>query len=304
MEHTKAECAPGQPAHGYLRFSPADKWITSELQRVEAAVEKGFDELRLDNVASAAYTFVWDEFCDWYLEIAKVQLQTGEPPAQRATRRTLLRVLETVLRLLHPITPFITAELWQTVAPLAGRVPTGNVHGIVNAPYPKAQLDRVDPASDAWVAKLKALVGTCRSLRSEMNLSPAERMPLFVFGDAAFVSTAEPLLKALAKLSEVRRFDDEAAFTEATRNAPVAMQGETRVALHVEIDVALEAERIGKEIARLQGEIVKAEAKLANESFVARAPAAVVDQEKRRVAEFTATVVRLQDQAARLVPSL
>ncbi len=304
MEHTKAECAPGQPAHGYLRFSPADKWITSELQRVEAAVEKGFDELRLDNVASAAYTFVWDEFCDWYLEIAKVQLQTGEPPAQRATRRTLLRVLETVLRLLHPITPFITAELWQTVAPLAGRVPTGNVHGIVTAPYPKAQLDRVDPASDAWVAKLKALVGTCRSLRSEMGLSPAERMPLFVFGDAEFVSTAEPLLKALAKLSEVRRFDDEAAFTEATRNAPVAMQGETRVALHVEIDVALEAERIGKEIARLQGEIIKAEAKLANESFVARAPAAVVDQEKRRVAEFTATVARLQDQAARLVPSV
>ena len=300
-EHTKAECEPGGPFHGYMRFSPADKWITSELQRVEAAVEQGFADFRLDNVANAIYTFVWDEYCDWYLEISKVQLQSGDEAQQRATRRTLIRVLETVLRLLHPITPFITAELWETVAAVAGRKPEGA--SIVTAAYPKAQLERVDAQADAWVARLKEMVGACRRLRSEMSLSPDKRVPLYTIGDAPFVEAAAPLLKALAKLTEVRVFADDAAFAEATRLAPVVVQGATRLALHVEVDVAAEKERLGKEIARLQGEITKAKAKLSNESFVARAPAAVVAQETQRVAEFTASLARLQDQAARLAPS-
>jgi valyl-tRNA synthetase len=302
-EHTKAECAPGQPFHNYLTFSAADRWITSELQRVEAAVEKGYADYRLDNVANAIYAFVWDEYCDWYLEIAKVQIQAGPESAQRATRRTLLRVLETVLRLLHPVTPFITAELWERVAPVAGREATGSAHGIVTAPYPKAQLDRVDAKADAWVAQLKAIVGTCRNLRSEMKLSPAERVPLYAAGsaaDAAFIEEATPLLRTLAKLSEVKVFGDEKAFEQATANAAVASVGGVRLALYVEVDAAAERDRLDKEIKRLQGEIAKAEAKLANAGFVARAPAAVVDQEKRRAAEFTATMVRLQDQAARL----
>ena len=300
-EHTKAECAPGMPAHGYLSFSPADKWITSELQRVEAAVEQGFADFRLDNVANTIYSFVWDEYCDWYIEIAKVQIQTGTEPRQRATRRTLIRVLETVLRLMHPIMPFITAELWETVAPVAGRKSPGA--SIVTAAYPKAQLDRVDATADAWVNKLKAVVGACRTLRSEMSLSPAARVPLYVIGDAAFIEQASPLLKALAKVSEVQLFADDITFAQATRSAAVVVQGESRLALHVEVDVAAETERLGKEIARLRGEIVKAQAKLANESFVARAPAAVVEQEKQRVAEFSATVARLRDQAARLATS-
>lgn len=299
-EHTKAECAPGQPLHGYLQFSPADRWISGELQRVEAAVAQGFAEYRLDNVANAIYTFVWDEYCDWYIEIAKVQIATGSEAEQRATRRTLIRVLETVLRLLHPITPFITAELWEKVAPVAGRVVEG---GLPVAPYPQAQPEKVDAQADAWVATLKELAGACRALRSEMSLSPAQRVPLLAFGDADFVRAAAPALTALAKLAEVRVFDDEAAFAAATAAAPVVVRGATRMALHVEIDVAAESERLTKEINRLDGEVAKAQAKLANEGFVARAPAAVVAQERQRIADFTATRDRLRDQLARLARS-
>jgi valyl-tRNA synthetase len=311
-EHTKAECAPpvfgeggrlvtpGGPFHGYMRFSQADRWISGELQRVEAVVEQGFADYRLDNVANAIYGFVWDEYCDWYIEIAKVQIANGTEAEQRATRRTLIRVLETVLRLLHPITPFITAELWEKVAPVAGRHVDG---GIVVAPYPKAQLDKIDAQADAWIAKLKDLAGACRALRSEMNLSPAQRVPLLACGDKSFVDAASTTLAALAKLSQVQVFDDEAAFAQATRHLPVVVRGDTRLALRVEIDVDAERERLAKEIARLDGEIGKAQAKLANEGFVARAPAAVVAQERQRIAEFTATRDRLRDQSARLAPS-
>ncbi|WP_374316614.1 valine--tRNA ligase [Aquabacterium sp.] len=295
VKHTPGTCASGT----YLDFSPADRWIVSELQRVEAAVQQGFTDLRLDNVANAIYQFVWDEYCDWYLEIAKVQIQVGNEAQQRATRRTLIRVLETVLRLLHPITPFVTEELWQVVAPVAGRKEAGSDATIVTAPYPVPDLGRVCADSDAWIAKLKAMVGTCRNLRGEMNLSPAERVPLLTVGDADFISQAAPIIKALAKLSEVQVLD-EAAFAAATSTAPVAVHGDARLALHVEIDVEAEKERLSKEIKRLEGEITKAQAKLGNESFVARAPAAVVDQEKQRMADFTVALERVRDQFQRL----
>ena len=310
-EHTKAECAApvfhaegslaqaAGPFHGYMRFSAADRWISSEIQRVEAAVEQGFAEYRLDNVANALYSFVWDEYCDWYLEIAKVQIQQGGPAEQRATRRTLIRTLETILRLLHPLTPFITAELWERVAPVAGRKAEGDAHGLVTAAYPKAQLQRVDAAADAWVGQLKALVASVRALRSEMNLSPAQRVPLLAYGDN-FIAEAAPLLQVLAKLSEVRVVPEEAAFAAATAAAPVSVVGAARVALHVEVDVAAERERLGKEITRLEGEIAKAQAKLGNESFVARAPAAVVAQERERLEGYSQTLDRLREQLSRL----
>ncbi len=303
-EHTKAECAPGQPFHGYMSFSLADRWITGELQRVEDAVARGFADYRLDNVANAIYAFVWDEYCDWYLEIAKVQIaqatQAGDESRARATRRTLIRTLETVLRLMHPVAPFITAELWETVAVVAGRKTPGGADSIVTATYPLAALDKVDPAADAWVQQLKAVVAESRRLRSEMGLPPGERVPLLTFGEAAFVQAATPLLQALARLSEVRVIDDEHAFAQATQAAPVAVAGPLRLALHVQVDVAAETARLGKEIARLEGEITKAEAKLGNESFVARAKPAVVEQERARLADFRQTVARLQDQQARL----
>ncbi len=292
-------CAAG----GIVKFSPADRWITGELQRVEAAVDAGFAEYRLDNVANAIYAFVWDEYCDWYLEIAKVQIAGGGAPEQRATRRTLVRTLETVLRLLHPIAPFISAELWETVAPVAARKAGAPDAGIVCAPYPVAQLEKVDAVADAWMARLKAVVVESRRLRSEMGLPPGARVPLLTHGDAAFVTSATPLLMALARHGEVRVLDDEAQFAAATRAAPVALCADVRLALEVAIDVAAETARLAKEIARLEGEIAKTAGKLANASFVERAPAAVVAQERARAAAFRQALDRLREQRARLAAS-
>ena len=295
-EHTKEECQPGGPAHGYMQFSQADRWIASLLQKTEAEVAKGFAEFRLDNVANTIYDFVWNEFCDWYLEIAKVQIQTGTEAEQRATRRTLIRTLEAILRLAHPIIPFITEALWQTVAPVAG-LPGQSVS---IARYPEAQPSKIDEAAIAHMERIKGLVDACRTLRGEMNVSPSTRLPLYTVGDSDFMRGVAPVLQALAKLSEVKVFDDEAAWAAAAQAAPVVVVGEARMCLHMEIDVAAEKARIAKEVARLEGEVAKANAKLGNEAFVAKAPPAVIEQEKKRIADFTATLSRLRDQLTRL----
>ncbi|ART58482.1 valine--tRNA ligase [Acidovorax carolinensis] len=296
QEHTKEQCQPGGAFEGYMDFSQCDRWISSQLQKVEAEVAKGFAEYRLDNVANTVYDFVWNEFCDWYLEIAKVQIQTGNAAQARATRRTLIRTLEAILRLAHPIIPFITEELWQKVAPVAG-LPGASVSV---ARYPEAQPEKIDEASIAHMGRVKALVDACRALRGEMNVSPSTRLPLFVVGDTDFTRGVAPVLQALAKLSEVKVFDDEAAWAAAAQAAPVAVVGEARLCLYMEIDVAAEKVRLSKEIARIDGEITKANAKLSNEAFVAKAPAAVIEQEKKRIADFGSTLTRLRDQLARL----
>jgi valyl-tRNA synthetase len=298
-EHTKAECAPGGVAHGYLKFSPADKWIVNTLQRTEAEVTQGFADYRLDNVANAIYRFVWDEYCDWYLELAKVQLQTGTDAQQRATRRTLLRVLETVLRLLHPIAPFITEELWQRVSVVAGRRKEEDLTSIMVQSYPQAQMDKVAPEADAWMDDLKKMVDAVRTLRGEMNLSPALRVPLLAASateqSRAALSEAAPYIAALAKLSEVQVLAELPNI-----GAPVAVVHEQKLMLKVEVDKAAETTRLQKEIARLEGEIAKANGKLTNPSFVDRAPPAVVAQEKERLAQFDATLVKIREQMARL----
>ena len=305
MEHTKAECAVGGKAHGYMRFSQADRWITSQLQRVEADIAQGFADYRLDQVAQTLYEFVWNEFCDWYLEIAKVQIQTGGEAAQRATRRTLIRTLETLLRLAHPIIPFITEALWQHVSLVAGRrSEASGPTSVAVAPYPVSQPERIDPQAEAHVAQLKALVDACRNLRGEMGVSPAQRLPLYAVAttpdQAEFMRSQAPVLQALAKLSEVRVFDDEAHWSAAAESAPVAVVGEVRVCLFMQVDVAAEKARLAKEVARLQGEMTKAQGKLSNEAFVAKAPAAVLEQERKRLADFSATLTKVQEQLARL----
>ena len=281
---------------GGRKFSQADRWIVSILQRTEAEVERAFTDYRFDLAAKAIYEFVWDEYCDWYLELAKVQIQTGDDAEKRATRRTLLRVLETILRLAHPIMPFITEEIWQTIAPMTGKPVTGvDKPSIMLQPYPKAQPDKLDDASEAWVAQLKQMVEACRSLRGEMGISPAERVPLFAAGDTVKLAEYAGYLKALAKLESVTVSKE---LPEA--DAPVILVNDFKLMLKVEIDVAAEKERISKEMARIEAEIGKANGKLNNESFVSRAPAAVVEQEKARVAEFSASLEKLKAQLAKL----
>ncbi|MFZ3139902.1 valine--tRNA ligase [Polaromonas sp.] len=295
-EHSKEQCAPGGEFADYLSFSQADRWIASTMQRVEADVAKGFADYRLDNVASHIYQFIWDEFCDWYLEIAKVQIQQGSDAQKRATRRTLIRTLEGILRLAHPLIPFITEELWQKVAPVAGKA--GPFIG--QAPYPQSQPEKIDPQAEAHVAKLKTLVDACRNLRGEMKVSPATKLPLLVVGDDDFINAVAPVLKSLAKLSEVKLFATEAEWVLAAEAAPVAVVGDARVCLYMEVDVAAEKARLGKEATRLEGELVKVQAKLANQTFVAKVPPAVLEQERKRLVEFTATLEKIREQLARL----
>jgi valyl-tRNA synthetase len=291
-EHIAEACATGS----YLDFSQADRWVVSLLQRTEAEVEKGFAEYRFDNIASAIYKFIWDEYCDWYLEVAKVQIQHGTEAQQRATRRTLLRVLETVLRLAHPITPFITEQLWQTVAPLSGRKLNPSGDSIMVQAYPEPNLKKLDEKAESWMDALKSLTDACRNLRGEMQLSPAQKVPLILEGaDTSNLESFAPYLQALCKLSEVQIVAELPASP-----APVSVVGTTRLMLKVEIDVAAERERLGKEVARLENEIQKANAKLSNESFVARAPEAVVAQEKERLENFSATLQKVQQQLVQL----
>ena len=283
-----------------VELSQADKWVISQLQRAEAEVEKGFAEYRFDNIATTIYKFVWDEYCDWYVELAKVQLQTGNEVQQRGTRRTLVRVLETVLRLAHPIIPFITEELWQKVAPLAGK--TGET--IMLAPYPEADLSRIDEAAETFVATLKEITNAARNLRSELGLSPGEKVPAFIAQDQHLNPNTGvpfevflPYLQSLARLSEI-----SLVINLPEGDAAVAVGGGARVMLKVEIDVAAECERLSKEIAKLEIEIDKATTKLGNARFADRAPPAVVAQERERLAGFESKVVSMRAQFKKLKP--
>ena len=289
-----------------VQLSFVDRWIIGELQRTEAEVAKGFADYRLDNVASAIYSFVWNEYCDWYVELAKVQLAVGDEAddsaTKRGTRRTLVRVLEAALRLAHPIIPFVTEELWQKVSLLAGKRTAEQVTSIMIQPYPKSEPAKIDAHSDGDVQQLKRIIDALRNLRSEMQLSPALKVPLVASGDARTLTLFSPYVQALARLSTISVVNDvnQSANGQA---APIAVVDDYRLLLEIEIDANAERERLDKEIMRLQSEIQKSETKLGNASFVERAPTAVVAQERERLAAFIATLSKVRDQQSRVASS-
>jgi valyl-tRNA synthetase len=277
-------------------LSFADRWIVSRLQRVEAEVEEGFAQYRFDNAAAAIYRFVWDEYCDWYLELAKLQLQDPDAAAQRGTRRTLVRVLEASLRLAHPLIPFITEELWQKVGPLAGKQGAT----LMLQPYPKSQPEKIDPQAEADLAVLKEWTVAARNLRTEAKIPPGERVMLYRTADPA-VSDLPATARAISALARLSAFEKRDPLPDSP--SPVAVVGNARIMLYKEVDPAAERGRLAKEIDRLEGEIGKAKAKLANASFVERAPAKVVDQERARLAAFEATLAKVREQLGKITPS-
>lgn len=282
----------GQDEMQPLAFTFADQWIIGKLQQAEAAVAEAFETYRFDLAAQTLYEFVWNEYCDWYIELAKVQIQTGCPTTQRTTRRTLVRVLETILRLLHPIMPFITEELWQVVAPLAN---AKTADSIMLAAYPQADKEQIVQTAFDKMAALKDLVEEVRKLRGEMGIAPNVKAPLFVEGSAEL----EGLLKylpSLTRLTEAKLVD---SLPEA-EDAPVAVCNGARLMLKVEIDKAAETARLSKEAEKLQKALDKLNAKLSKPGYVDKAPAHLVEKDKAELAELMDKMGKVEGQLAKL----
>ena len=282
----------GQDEMQPLAFTFADQWIIGKLQQAEAAVAEAFETYRFDLAAQTLYEFVWNEYCDWYIELAKVQIQTGCPTTQRTTRRTLVRVLETILRLLHPIMPFITEELWQVVAPLAN---AKTADSIMLAAYPQADKEQIVQTAFDKMAALKDLVEEVRKLRGEMGIAPNVKAPLFVEGSAEL----EGLLKylpSLTRLTEAKLVD---SLPEA-EDAPVAVCNGARLMLKVEIDKAAETARLSKEAEKLQKALDKLNAKLSKPGYTEKAPAHLVEKDKADLAELTDKMGKVEGQLAKL----
>ena len=282
----------GQDEMQPLAFTFADQWIIGKLQQAEAAVAEAFETYRFDLAAQTLYEFVWNEYCDWYIELAKVQIQTGCPTTQRTTRRTLVRVLETILRLLHPIMPFITEELWQVVAPLAN---AKTADSIMLAAYPQADKEKIVQTAFDKMAALKDLVEEVRKLRGEMGIAPNVKAPLFVEGSAEL----EGLLKylpSLTRLAEAKLVDN---LPEA-EDAPVAVCNGARLMLKVEIDKAAETARLSKEAEKLQKALDKLNAKLSKPGYTEKAPAHLVEKDKADLTELEDKMAKVQTQLAKL----
>ena len=281
----------GQDEMQPLAFTFADQWIIGKLQQTEAAVAEAFETYRFDLAAQTLYEFVWNEYCDWYIELAKVQIQTGCPTTQRTTRRTLVRVLETILRLLHPIMPFITEELWQVVAPLAN---AKTADSIMLAAYPKADPEKIVQAAFDQMAQLQDLIGAVRNLRGEMGIAPNVKAPLFVEG-----SVPEALLKylpALTRLTEAKTVDR----LPESEDAPSAVCNCARLMLKVEIDKAAETARLSKEAEKLQKALDKLNAKLSKPGYTEKAPVHLVEKDKADLAELEDKMAKVQNQLAKL----
>ena len=290
----------GQQAGSEVELSLADRWIISELQATEAAVAQAVANYRFDLASQALYEFIWNQYCDWYLELSKPVLRDADAgdTARRGTRRTLIRVLEAWLRLLHPFMPFITEEIWQTVGPLAGK--TGDT--IMLQPYPVSDAAGVDKAANADIEWLKGIIVGIRTIRSEMNVPPARELTVLLGNgeqsDKVRVEQNAPFLKKLARLEEIRWLADG----EVAPMAATALLGELEILVPMAglIDRDAELARLGREMSKLEKELSRIEGKLNNAAFVDKAPAAVVAGEREKMQALKQALEKLQEQEQRI----
>jgi len=283
-----------------VELSPVDRWIISALQRTEADVTRHLDAFRFDLAAQTLYEFIWDEYCAWYLELVKPVLWDENAPIerQRGTRRTLVRVLEVILRLAHPFMPFITEEIWQRIKAQAG------VQGetLMLQPWPVANESRIDAAAEGDIEWVKQLMLGVRQIRGEMKISMAKRIDIIVANasaeDLRRLADFEPLLSKLAKLDSVRVL---AAGEEAPMSA-TTLVGEMEVLVPMAglIDKDAELARLDKEIGRLQGEVQRVGGKLSNQGFVAKAPAEVLEKERAKLAEAEQALAKMVEQRGKI----
>lgn len=279
----------GQDESLPLSYSFVDKWLLTRLQQTISAVSEALDTYRFDMAAQTLYEFIWNEYCDWYVELAKTQLQRGDEAQQRATRRTLVRVLEVVLRLLHPIMPFITEELWQTIAPLANAKHTDS---IMLAAWPQADSSLNNADAVNQMQYLQELVNSVRNLRGEMGLAMSVKVPLLVESNTD-LGEILPYLPLMARLSEAK----QVTHLPESDDAPVAVCQGARLMLKVEVDKAAETARLQKEAEKLQKNIDKIEAKLAKPGYTDKAPAHLVEKDRTELAQ-------LQDRMSKIALQL
>ena len=292
MNTENQDCGYGETAAEPRGYSFPDMWIIGRLNQTIEQVTQAYETYRFDLAAETLYSFVWNDYCDWYLELAKVQLQTGCASRQRATRHTLLRVLEAALRLLHPIIPFITEELWQTVAPMCD---AKTADSIMLARFPEADREQIVQTTFEQMTVLQDLIGAVRNLRGEMGIQPNVKAPLFV-------ESADDLadyLKYLPMMTRLTEAQQVAALPES-EDAPVAVCNGARLMLKVEIDKAAETARLSKEAEKLQKALDKLNAKLSKPGYTEKAPAHLVEKDKADLAELEDKMTKVQNQLAKL----
>ncbi|SDL25253.1 valyl-tRNA synthetase [Modicisalibacter muralis] len=290
----------GRDGKDDVELSLADRWIVSRLQQTEAQVTRALEEFRFDHASQALYEFVWNEYCDWYLELSKPVLwdENASSEAKRGTRRTLVRVLETILRLAHPMMPYISEEIWQRVAPLAGKASADGSESIMNQPWPEAETNKIDEQAERDIEWLKGVIVAVRNVRAEMNIAPGKPLDVLLTkgndADRQRLADNRPFLAKLAKLQSVAWLDEP---SEAPLSA-TQLVGDMEVLVPMAelIDKDAELTRLAKEIDKQDAFIGGIERKLGNDSFVAKAPAAVVEKERAKLADAQASRAVLVEQ--------
>jgi len=281
-------------------LSLADRWIISTLQRAEQEVSEALDSFRFDVASHAAYEFIWNEYCDWYLELSKPVLWGDDysEAQKRGTRRTLVTVLEAILRLAHPFMPFISEEIWQKIGPMAGK--SGDT--IMLQAFPASDASKIDEEAETGAEWVKAVITAVRNIRGEMGIPMGKALPLFLHNgkdsDKALLDANRTFLSKLAKLESITWLNAE----DSAPASATALVGDMEILVPMAglIDKDAEIERLSKEIDKLRKEVGRAEVKLKNPKFVDKAPQAVVDKEKAKLDDYRSQQAKLEEQLEKI----